>query len=1039
MPFSNWSLKHPVPVAVITVAMVILGLLSFVFFNREFIPPVVLPTANVVTVWAGVEAGDVEENITKILEKEFSSLSGLQDMSSVSREGISIIKLNFSADMESNSIRTGLRERIDLASVRLPPDLDVRPIVNISTASDLPIFVFAVNGLDESHQVTSFVENRIVPDIYKVDGTGRVRVLGGRKKILQVKLNSQALAGSSVTASEVYGLLSIRNRVLPAGLVEWEESEWTFRISDEFDDFVSLENLIVGRGDEGLIKLSEIADISEVYEQPTERIRLQEKDVQVVQVSKLDSGNALRMSREIRKKLDKIREESGDKYSFNILHDDREIVSLALNSVLGSALTGVIMAVVMVWLFLRSWRYTLVASISLPVSIIVTFACMRLTGQSMNVLTMAGITVSLGMVVDASIVILENIYQQHLAGAEAGMAARDGASQVSSAVTASVITSVSVFAPMLFLGGIIGVIMKDLALAIILSLSVSLLCALFLVPPLARFNLERGHYQGMGRGRLMVLLERGYKWCLLMALKLRWVFVPAVVLLFVLSVFFTDRIGISFLPAANYDELYISMKQQPGSDLEDGVALADETDRLIRSRLAEVSDVLFYVGLEDDLAGEDRQREALWGHVILEPAEDRDKNFRELMDELNEILTPAFPDVSVAVFNGGFDRIIAKGTEGLGYRVELSSQSIPGLTKAAETVEKILASDPDIISVQRAVSANRRSVTMRLDGERMGQQGINALDAALTTRIMFDGVNVGKLRRQSGGMEGDEESQDRDIFLSSDMAGETPDIPSLELLKVRNIQGNVTSLNDIASVGVESGVSEIHRRNRSRTFTVIGYPRTENIRDIATRLGKALGENPLDDGVEWQIKGVSSLITDSILNLFIVLSISLFLVYGVMAVQFERFRQPLIIMVSVPFCLIGVVGVLTTFGSNLSVISFLGIVALAGIVVNNAIVQIDYINFLRKQGLGLNEAVIDGAVSRLRPILMTTLTTLFGVLPLSLAQGMGARIYAPLGQAIAGGLLSSTLVTLFLVPVLYWMIERGSAFRSASVPTEGNP
>ena len=359
--------------------------------------------------------------------------------------------------------------------------------------------------------------------------------------------------------------------------------------------------------------------------------------------------------------------------------------------------------------------------------------------------------------------------------------------------------------------------------------------------------------------------------------------------------------------------------------------------------------------------------------------------------------------------------MVSMGTDGFGYRVELSSTSREKLDTAADRIESILAADPDILSTARDVTEDRRFVTAQLDGDALGQLGVSAAEAAVTARIAFEGMDVGDYRPV--------DNLDRTIRLSSSLEGKSPDSAALGRLPVRTMRGNITTFDTISTIQDNTGVSGIRRHDRSRTLTVIGFTRSENIRDISRRLNAALAEQPLNKGVEWSLKGVGGLIGDSLTELGLVIVISLFLVYAVMAIQFERLVQPLIIMASVPFSFIGVVGGLAVFGSHLSLISFLGIIALAGIVVNNAIVQVDRINQLRIDGMNLDDAVIKGSVSRLRPILMTTLTTFFGVMPLSFASGSGARIYAPLGQAIAGGLVTSTLVTLFLIPNLYRLVE----------------
>ncbi|MCK5250786.1 MAG: efflux RND transporter permease subunit, partial [Spirochaetaceae bacterium] len=814
---------------------------------------------------------------------------------------------------------------------------------------------------------------------------------------------------------------------------DWSGGEWAFRVSGEFTDLKNLAYLVVGYSGSSPVRLADISMISEVYEDSPERVRSGLQDLIVVQVTKRETGNVIQMSREIRERLNRLESGGNEGYRFFILHDDSETIRLSLGTVVNSALTGIAMAIAIIFLFLRSWRYTLVVAVSLPVSLVITFAGMKLTGQSINVLTLAGITVSLGMVVDASIVVLENIHRRHASGENADTAALAGAGSVSGAVIASTTTSVSVFAPMMFLTGIIGSVLKDLSLTIVLCLGASLFSALFLIPPLARRGLLKSRYREAQHG-LMSKLENSYKVSLKRSLGMSGTVIFTAAAVLAISVLAADLMGLSFIPAADYGELFISLELPPGATLEESTAAADKAESIIRSEVPELTEVVFYAGMEDELSGDARKRESVWGQILLDPPNRRERDFKEIIEELNEVLPSALPGIAVTVFNGGFDRMVSMGVDGSGYRVELSSESRDDLRNAADRVESILTNDPDILSTTRDITEDRRFVTAQLDGEALGQLGVSAAEAALTARIAFEGLEVGKFRPP--------DDADRTIRLTSTLDGKAPDSESLGILPVRTANGRITTFDSFSSIREETGVSGIRRHDRSRTVTVIGYAGSENIRDISRRLNSVLEEQPLAEGVEWRLKGVGGLVGDSLIELGLILVISLFLVYAVMAIQFERLVQPLIIMASVPFCFIGVIGGLAVSGSEISLISFLGIIALAGIVVNNAIVQVDRINQLRRDGMELDEAVVSGSVSRLRPILMTTLTTFFGVLPLSLARGSGARIYAPLGQAIAGGLVTSTLVTLFLIPTLYRLVEKRGELRyhravTGVIPEEG--
>ncbi len=757
---SSWALKHPIPVLVITAGAVLFGVISLLFLNREFVPPMVMPTSSVVTLWPGVGAEDVERDITAVLEDSFSSLPGMTDLSSESREGVSIIKLKFSEDTDVNAILQEVRTRVDRVSSDLPDNLRGAPIVSTWGAGDLPILSFAVSGPWDSDRISRYVEDKVVPEIYKVKGVAGAETLGDRQLELQVNLDIAAMSAANVAPLEVMGALGTRNSSLPAGLVDWSGGEWAFRVSGEFTDPGDLESLVVGHTGSALVRLSDISTISEVYGSTEERVRSDRQDLVVIQVTKRESGNAIRMSRDIRKRLDNLESEGGQGYRFIILHDDSEMIRLSLGTVINSALTGIAMAIAVIFLFLRSWRYTFVVAISLPVSLVITFAGMKLTGQSMNVLTLAGITVSLGMVVDASIVVLENIHRRRSRGDSAEAATLTGAVSVSGAVIASTTTSVSVFAPMIFLTGIIGSILKDLSLTIVLCLGASLFSALFIVPPLARRSLAKSSYRKERIG-FMTKLENSYKKSLKRSLGMSGTVIFAAAAVLAISVLAADLMGLSFIPAADYGELFVALELPPGATLEESAEAADLAESIIRSEVPEHSEVIFYAGMEDDLSGDARKREAVWGQILLKPPNRRQRDFREIIEDLNKVLPPALPGISVTVFNGGFDRMVSMGADGSGYRVELSSESREELRLAADQVESILSGDPDILRTARDISDDRRFITAQLDGESLGRMGINATEAAMTARIAFEGVDVGDIRPPDGA--------DRNIRLSSSL------------------------------------------------------------------------------------------------------------------------------------------------------------------------------------------------------------------------------------------------------------------------------
>lgn len=1017
MSISSYGLKHPAVIAVVAAGLVLFGILALSSLNREFVPEMNMPELTVVSIWPGAGPADVEREVTDILEDRFSTLSGLREIRSVSAEGYGIIRMEFQEDQEPDKMLPEVRDRIRQAADDLPPDLATEPRAYVYGVENTTVVSFAVSGAVDLDRLTRYVDETVIPEVFRVDGVSQVEMVGERERQLIIRIDPEALAGTGTGPLEIYGALAAQNLSLPAGTVSGGSGEWSFRVAGEFDNLREVENLVVGAADGYPLRLTDVASVAFSYGEADEYIRSDGDDLVVVEVKKRLDGNILDISKDIRGRLVSLEKESDGLYRFNLLADDRDLVRFSLRAVLSSALTGILMAVGVIWLFLRDWRATAVAAISLPISLVVAFAGMRLAGQTINILTLTGITVSLGMVVDASIVVLENIYRQSALGREPGDAAEKGAGEVSGAVLASTTTSISVFAPMIFLTGIIGAVMKDLSLTLVLCLGASLLAAVFLVPGLAYRILRRRVLVGKPRKRtVMPRMEEGYAKSLKRVLKMPWTVVIASVGILAISVLGAGLLGLSFVPASDAGDFSIYLETPPGSTLDETAAKAGRAEEILRQTVPEIVTAVFFVGHEDEYAGDGRRRDAAYGRVILTPREKRDRDVLIIIEEVRNQLSAGLPDVSVVVLNGGFDRMVAMSAGGSGFRVELSGRDIDELQKAGDLVAGWMAEDPEVYKTERDMRLDRREVTVDLDADVLGQVGLTAREIATAVRILFEGVDAGEFRPPGG--------PDTEIRLVSTLEGSEASPESLGSVSLPTPSGSEVPLDSLVTTELRPGISEIRRHDRVRTLTVTGYTVTENTRGISGRLRQKLTGAALPAGVEWRFEGLFGLIADSALKLLTVLIVALFLVYAVMVIQFERFLQPLIIMASVPFCFIGVVGGLAAFGSDFSVVSFLGIVALGGIVVNNAIVLVDRINRLRRDdGMDLDQAVIAGARSRLRPILMTSLTTFFGVLPLALTRGTGARIYAPLGQAIAGGLATSTLITLFLIPVLYRLAE----------------
>jgi HAE1 family hydrophobic/amphiphilic exporter-1 len=1007
----------------------VFGVLSLSTLTQEFLPDVSLPTIMIVSEYPGVEAELVEDQVTSTLEDAVITLQGLTNIESQSMNSVSMITLEFTDSIDPYEVLPEVRAAIARVRGSLPEDLNGDPYAFVGGANMLSIFSFAVISDRDPDLLSKFISEQIVPSISRIEGTADVSVFGGREKEVRIELDLDALEGLGIAVLDVYQVLSASNISLPAGEALYRSGSIYMEVEGEYSTLDELRNLIVAYKGESFIRLQDVADITFDYQKSEIFIDTFSESAVVVDVTKRADGDTVQISREIRKIIERYENEYDQVMDFEIIKDDRDMITESLSTTAMSGLLGAFMAVVVILLFLQNIRATLIIGLSIPLSVVFSFIGMKFAGQTVNILSLSGLIVALGMVVDSSIVILENIFRHERAGQLPREAAETGSSEVGSAVFASGATTIAVFIPLLFLTGIIGVIMTDVSLTIIFALSASLIVSLVIVPFLASHmklpGLENGNGEigGLKKRRanrskphkkFFDRVENGYRGIITWALKHKlFVLVTAVAILFA-SLFIVSILGVVFIPSADTGDFYIYLKFPQESTLSQSHEKVLEIMEITREVVPEAEQVLFYTGYSDEYSRSVSNASRAYGKIILIDSSQRQRRVQEIIVALHNAVTERVTGVDVLVENGGFDKLLTIATGGGGFQVELYGSDLQQLYDEALKVRDMISDDPEVYKATVDVQSDQKSLITDLALDHMGRLGISSQEAALTSRILFSGIDVGSYR-------GDE-SDEYPILLTSEYADAPMTLKLLEGISLPSSSGKPISFINFSSYRIDTSISTVKHKDRMKAITVTGYSVDEDTTGIRQRVVQQLESGVISPAVEWEIAGSTSLLTNSMSKLLLVLMISIFLVYTVMVIQFERFLQPLIIMSSIPFCFIGVILGLLLFGSDISLIAFLGVIALGGIVVNNAIVLIDRMNTGNEQTL--EHRIIEGAVSRLRPVLMTTLTTFFGVLPMALTRGGGSEVYAPLGQAIAGGLISSTLITLLIIPVLYHLSEK---------------
>ena len=1055
MKISRYAVKHPVVIAMILIALVAFGVYSVVGMSMEFMSDMSLPEVEIITIYPGASAEDVENDITKVLEEELVTLPYYKSMTSQSNNSFSWITVHYQDGIDVYEQLTELRFRLQQLRSDLPDDAH-DPYALVGGATMLPIMQFAILGGSDTARITRYIEDELKPQITRIDGVAGVEMYGAVKSRVSVKLRMDDVASRGISVLQIYQVLNYSNFTVPLGNADYQSHTISVKYDGTIVDLSELENLPVGMGsDNVMILLKDVADVGFDYPEATTYAMSDGQDLIMVSVTKRAGGNTVSINARIREILENIGADTDGALSYRIYSDDSKSVKESLSNVLNSGITGVIIAIVIIFLFMNSPRATVVIGASIPLSFLFAFIGMKLTGQTINLITTAAMVVALGMVVDASTVMLEQI-SRHMSRKD--YSAEDaiilGADEVGASIIASAMTTIVVFIPMMFLQGIVGMIMNGFAIVLVLCIGASLIVAVVVVPFLMKLMMSgsrrepRKTFFMRGVEKLEVGYRSALKWSLM---NRRYVIVLPIMLL-LLSMVLILNLGYSFIPSIDTGEYYVNLEFPHGYDLDMSKEKTIRASEIVRDLQPEVDSIALFVGISDAMGG-GMTSSPNQAYLYVKLKSGSRRNVMTLINEAQYELSAAIPDCTVNATNGGFDKLVSYVSAGGGYKLTLVGTDLMQLYREGERLRKHLASDPDVTATSISTNFDQLMLSIDMDKTKLNSLGITSYEAGMISAILFNGVDTGNVTI------GDEERST--IHLSSDITDGYIDSASMGRIPVTTQAGSVVTFEELGTMAIESTVSSISHTERILSVTVGATLISEDTSGVAARMNSYLTESPLEEGIDTKNSGILGLIADSLPSVITAVGIGIFLLYTVMVIQFERFRQPFIIMVSVPFCLIGVIVSLLVFGSSVTLLSAIALVALSGTVVNNAIILIDYMNQLRDRKraaviLGVDEDLVDkpgsgytqetgrgklldirteerilamsivqGGSSRLRPILITTLTTVVGVIPMALSLGEGSEMYASVGQSIAGGLMTSMLITLFIVPVIYFVGERG--------------
>lgn len=1037
MSIPRTAIERPVTMFMISAVIVLLGAISLVQLPVDLLPDLTFPSLTVRVGYPGVGPREIEETITRPIEQTVSAVAGLDQLSSTSSEGSSTVRLNFVWGTDLGEAADDLRSRIDRIRGRLPEDADP-PIIFKFDSSSWPIMTIAVSAEGDMTQVQlrEMAERILSPRLERVNGVAAVTVQGGLRRQIRVDLSKEKITALGLPVDQIVRVLRTENQNIPVGEINEGSLTYLVRSPGQFNNLDEIRDLVVLTRDGVPVYMRDIAEVRDGTEDFRQFTRVNGKPGVQMRVTKQSGENTVAISEAVHREVTRINREVPG-VALTVSNDSAVFIEQSIASVREAVMLGSVFVILVIFVFLRSWRSTLIICTSIPISIIGTFALLFFGGYTLNTMTFGGLALGVGMIVDASIVVLENT-QRHLEmGKSVKQAAIEGSEEIWSAILASTLTHIAVFVPLFFLTGFSSVLFKQLSVVVVFSLLMSLFVAVTLVPVLCSLlmtthDAEKARTGVTGwlftrSGALLDGLDNKYGKFLGLALRHRPTVLAFGASVFALSVFLFPYLKFELMPQTDEGEVRVDIELPVGTRVEQTQAAILEVEDKIRKGVPELVTLISQGGGGGFMGGASTHRGDLT--LTLKPKAERRRSNEQIAQELRRQLTGIPGVVARARASGGsqLNRVLG-GNQDSRLSLEIRGYDFDDATRLVAQSEALLRTVPGIADVRRARQDGRPELAVRVDRDKAAIFGLSVTGVADTLRTNVAGTQAAYYRERGQEYPIVVRLRQEDRARITDVGDVLVSAPGNRVIPARSL----------LTVEPENSPVEIERKNQERISRVnaeLEVSLSEAVANVEKRLPELEVPGDFQVGfgaeLEEQVKAFT--------QLKYLLILAVILVYAVMASQYESFRDPFIIMFSIPLATIGVVGALLLTNTTFSLQAYIGVIMLAGIVVSNAILLVDYTSTLRhRDGMELFEAAVTAGRTRLRPIVMTTLTTILGLLPMAFEIGEGAELQAPLARVVIGGLLASTLITLVFVPTVYTLFEQGfkSLRRATKVATE---
>ncbi|MDL4838880.1 efflux RND transporter permease subunit [Aquibacillus rhizosphaerae] len=1006
MKLVDISVKRPVGVIMVVLAIIALGVISVRSLAIDLFPEIDLPIAVVATNYQDAAPQEVEKQVSQPVESALSSIEGVNTIQSQSQSGASLVIVMFENGTNLDNALLEVRESIDQVKAMLPEGAGDPSVLRFNP-NQLPIMWVGLTG-DDTVKLQEIAEEQVVPYFERQGGVASVTVEGGEERVIQLELDRSKLSQYGLNANVVMQALGGANQSGSAGVVSKGDKDLQIRINGDYESVDDIRETIIQTSQGATVHVEDIATVNDTFAESGTSL-VNNKPSVVLSVMKQSDGNTVAVSDNIIAATEEINKDLPEGVELDLVVDTSTFIKESISSVIQNMVLGGVFAILILLLFLKSIRATIVVGLSIPIAIVATFTLMYFTGETVNVLTMGGLALGLGMMVDSSIVILENIVSYRQRGYGMKEAAIKGASELAPAVIASTTTTLVVFLPIVFVGGIASELFTPLALTVSFALIASLLASITLIPMLSSKLLTKAledHGRRYWFDRALNKFNNGYEKVLRRVLKFRKTTILVTTLTIVGSLALIPLIGTEFIPEGDQGQLSVTVETPTGTTKE----VTEEVAAQVSERLEAFQDVIEvnYMTISGGdaaagLMGGGSSNTASYTLQLVPPGE-RDQTTDQVMQEVNaELEDIVGADITVSAMGGGG---LSTGDP---ISIQISGPEHDVLRELADQVIYTISDVEGVYNPTTSISDTTPQLSVDVDREVAAQYGLTYQDVMSQIQMNFTGQTVMQYRE-----DGDE--MNVNLMYPEE---ERSTISDLENMVIQTQAGTMIPLATIADFEQIQSPASLSRQNQQRQVNVSSGIVDRDLGSVSADIEAALDNMSLPEGYTTSVGGEAEDMVEAFSDLGLALVLSIFLVYVVMAIQFENFLFPLVIMFSMPATAVGVFGGLFVTGTPLSITAFIGVIMLAGIVVNNAIVLVDYINIVRRRGVDRYEAILEAGVSRMRPILMTTLTTILAMVPLALGWGEGAETQQPLAITVIFGLTVSSIFTLLLIPVVY--------------------